>query len=673
MFCRFVHLMVLLLFADISQGLVCLRCTNAPSHEQCDKSAQLQLCTGINDACATAVRTDWSGGQRITKSCKQRLACMNQQNVKYCSMPRPVNKVCFCCCDKDQCNMGNSSCTQGELGMYGDVKEELGTNVKLENTESACLPPPSILHGTTSRSNSGSLLFAKDSKVMYECEDDFALVSVMGSSVTVCKEDGAWSLPFGSLPSCRRTCPTPPSIEFGFLMPLERATPYFEGDLIVYKCNDGFEINGDFVGVCQADGSWSLAKLPFCGGVCHHPLPLERGKVSNPNPSRPYLEKDNVIYICDDGYNLIGPSVSTCQLDGQWSVTVENFPECIVGCPEPMTIDHGKVMERHPPPPHFQGDQVSYHCDEGFLLLGSNISTCLVDGSWSLRGVDLPVCKRTCPKYPMLANGQLINRKIVEPYYETEEIAFACDDGYVLNGPDSTTCQSNGDWDSQYGVPWCRRICPDPKQIAHGSFKDQHPPLPYLENEQIVYFCDDKFVLIGRNTSTCQADGTWTLSRMDTPSCEYTHCPIGIKEGKVPDKAMTASSYFYKGHEAYRARLENQKSHDHIGAWIPRRNLIGEWLQVDLGYPMKITGVMTQGRPTDIPAWITSFKISYGISPDRMQMIKRGGRDVIFAGNTDTTSKKTTVFPTPVLARYIRLVVRSWQAFIALRLEYLSC
>ena len=45
----------------------------------------------------------------------------------------------------------------------------------------------------------------------------------------------------------------------------------------------------------------------------------------------------------------------------------------------------------------------------------------------------------------------------------------------------------------------------------------------------------------------------------------------------------------------------------------------------------------------------------------------------IFAGNTDTTSKKTTVFPTPVFARYIRLVVRSWQAFIALRLEYLSC
>ena len=64
----------------------------------------------------------------------------------------------------------------------------------------------------------------------------------------------------------RSACPTPPSIEFGFLMPLERATPYFEGDLIVYKCNDGFEINGDFVGVCQADGSWSLAKLPFCGG-----------------------------------------------------------------------------------------------------------------------------------------------------------------------------------------------------------------------------------------------------------------------------------------------------------------------------------------------------------------------------------------------------------------------
>ena len=37
----------------------------------------------------------------------------------------------------------------------------------------------------------------------------------------------------------------------------------------------------------------------------------------------------------------------------------------------------------------------------------------------------------------------------------------------------------------------------------------------------------------------------------------------------------------------------------------------GEWLQVDLSTPMKVTGVITQGG-RDFGQWITSFNVSYG-------------------------------------------------------------
>jgi len=87
---------------------------------------------------------------------------------------------------------------------------------------------------------------------------------------------------------------------------------------------------------------------------------------------------------------------------------------------------------------------------------------------------------------------------------------------------------------------------------------------------------------------------------------------LGIKSGKIPDSAITATTIYnqYTGPE--RARLDTVKSGSFIGAWVPRTQDIGQWIQVDLGKITKITRLATQGRQ-DAAQWVKSYSISYSV------------------------------------------------------------
>ncbi|XP_076819962.1 lactadherin-like [Clavelina lepadiformis] len=149
-------------------------------------------------------------------------------------------------------------------------------------------------------------------------------------------------------------------------------------------------------------------------------------------------------------------------------------------------------------------------------------------------------------------------------------------------------------------------------------------------------------------------------------------CFAGVKSGKVRDDEMTASSFYDQNMAASEGRLD---SSGRIGNfWTPyhsRWETPGEWLQVDLRTPARVTGVVTQGGAS---WWVKSFKISFGNSTEQLQVIQDvDGNDVIFPGNTDLNSHVQNMFPKPIEARYFRLIVLTFRAVIELRLEYLTC
>ena len=58
----------------------------------------------------------------------------------------------------------------------------------------------------------------------------------------------------------------------------------------------------------------------------------------------------------------------------------------------------------------------------------------------------------------------------------------------------------------------------------------------------------------------------------------------------------------------------------------------GQWLQLDLRSPTRITAVVTQGlhNSANSQEWVTSYKISYGNSTDSLQFIQdRNGTDLV--------------------------------------------
>lgn len=59
------------------------------------------------------------------------------------------------------------------------------------------------------------------------------------------------------------------------------------------------------------------------------------------------------------------------------------------------------------------------------------------------------------------------------------------------------------------------------------------------------------------------------------------------------------------------ARLHRPKRGRYVGAWVSRYNNHNQWLQVDLGRAMKITGIETQGRQ-DSNQWVTAYYVFYG-------------------------------------------------------------
>jgi len=106
------------------------------------------------------------------------------------------------------------------------------------------------------------------------------------------------------------------------------------------------------------------------------------------------------------------------------------------------------------------------------------------------------------------------------------------------------------------------------------------------------------------------------------------------------------------------------------GSWAVKVNQFGEWIQVDLGKMTEVTGVATQGRQ-DYNEWVTSYVVQF--SRDGSNFINYlAGKS--FAGNNDRDTVVKQDLKPPVIARYIRLLPKTWRyRWISLRMELYGC
>ncbi|XP_071801354.1 neuropilin-1-like [Asterias amurensis] len=152
---------------------------------------------------------------------------------------------------------------------------------------------------------------------------------------------------------------------------------------------------------------------------------------------------------------------------------------------------------------------------------------------------------------------------------------------------------------------------------------------------------------------------------------------LGLEDGSISDESLSASSNYNGRRKSTAAggRLNKLPPDDNtIGAWHAEVEDTNPWIQVDLGNPTYVTGVLIQGRNGGNAQWVTKYKVQFEPpSPAGLVDVNdQLGQTQIFNGNTDGDSIVERRFFKPVLAVKIRIVPVEWYGAIALRFELLA-
>lgn len=142
---------------------------------------------------------------------------------------------------------------------------------------------------------------------------------------------------------------------------------------------------------------------------------------------------------------------------------------------------------------------------------------------------------------------------------------------------------------------------------------------------------------------------------------------MGLESRSLSDAAFKASASYSTSYAPANARLNWYTS------WISS-DVGNNWLQVDLGMPKRITGIMTQGHPKTNDGAVTKYRVQYS-DDEKIWQDYSGG--LVLDGNYGCCDVKTSNFGSQGFeARYLRIVPQAWRGnsgWFALRLEVLGC
>ena len=109
---------------------------------------------------------------------------------------------------------------------------------------------------------------------------------------------------------------------------------------------------------------------------------------------------------------------------------------------------------------------------------------------------------------------------------------------------------------------------------------------------------------------------------------------------------------------------------DSLQGWSAAIDEPGQWWQMDVGSEQRIGGVVTQGR-TSNDEYVTSYKVE--VSRDASSWTFADGGNIFTANAAASDDMSRNTFAAAVIARYVRIVVQSWNKRISMRAAVLLC
>ncbi|XP_055950757.1 P-selectin-like isoform X2 [Argiope bruennichi] len=329
------------------------------------------------------------------------------------------------------------------------------------------------------------------------CQAGYTLT---GTSTLVCQTNGQWS---GNIPTCSiRSCPglQPPNSGGNS----GSCNPGVVGQSCNFYCNTGYRLVGQSNLVCGSNGQWSGSPPQCANEGCPAINPPVNG--GNSGSCTSATVGQSCSFTCDAGFTLNGQSTLYCQAGGRWSSAA---PTCTAptGCPDLNPPAYGGLSGQCRQAT--VGQSCSFTCQAGYTLAGQATLYCQAGGRWSSA---VPTCNRATPAgcASLIAPNGGYMLGTCAPGRAGETCVFGCDEGFVLRGQRTLTCESGGQWSTN--PPYCQRgetergTCPILTPPPHGEFEE----CDNTAGGRCVVVCEQGYLRTGSRVRTCLGGGMWT-------------------------------------------------------------------------------------------------------------------------------------------------------------------
>ncbi|XP_015116058.1 uncharacterized protein LOC107040475 [Diachasma alloeum] len=181
---------------------------------------------------------------------------------------------------------------------------------------------------------------------------------------------------------------------------------YQVGASVSYSCSSGSLLIGPSTRTCLDTGFYNEFP-PVCKSIeCGYPASIKHGEYTLINNTVMFLSQ--VLYSCEDGYEMTGRARLTCDIDERWNGPP---PRCEpIRCDPPPTVSHSTIqldeidveenLVKSTNRSLLVGSVVIYTCEKGYKLTGHRQILCLPTGLYDHAAP-------TCTEEPKVTSGIL--------------------------------------------------------------------------------------------------------------------------------------------------------------------------------------------------------------------------------------------------------------------------